>query len=173
MKTARTPRLTPACQGYLLTEALVYIGLVVIILGTAFAVMYRCLDNSVLLRRNAEDVTAALRAGELWRADVRKSAAPVVAEKANGIQVIRLASQNGEVLYRFETNSVLRKLEGQGWVRVLGNVKDSAMQADPRQKVTAWSWELELLPRAKGYNQPGRVRPLFTFVAVPERNTGE
>ena len=173
MKTVRTNRARPACEAYLLTEALVYIGLVVIVLGTAFAVMYHCLDNSVILRRNAEDVTAALRAGEMWRADVRKSGAPAVLANSDGVQEVRLTCQQGEILYRFETNSVVRKLGERSWVRVLSNVKGSAMQADPRQKVTAWSWEVELLPRAKGYNRPGRVRPLFTFVAVPERSAGQ
>jgi hypothetical protein len=43
------------------------------------------------------------------------------------------------------------------------------MAADQRQYVTAWRWELELQPRAKGSVKPGRVRPLFTFLAVPER----
>ena len=43
------------------------------------------------------------------------------------------------------------------------------MTADPREYVTAWRWELELQPRATGSVKPGRVRPLFTFLAVPER----
>src|ERR1700731_5063524 len=39
-------------RGYLLTEALVYIGLVVVVLGVGYAAMYSCVDHSVLLRRN-------------------------------------------------------------------------------------------------------------------------
>jgi hypothetical protein len=43
------------------------------------------------------------------------------------------------------------------------------MTSDPREYVTPWRWELELETRAKGSVKPGRVRPLFTFIAVPER----
>jgi len=65
--------------------------------------------------------------------------------------------------------TVSRKVANKPWVQLLGNVKLSWMQADPRARVTAWRWELELRPRLKGYDKPGRVRPLFTFVAVPEK----
>jgi hypothetical protein len=37
------------------------------------------------------------------------------------------------------------------------------MHADPRQHVRAWRWEVELAAYRKG----ARIRPLFTFVAVP------
>ena len=37
--------------GYMLVEALVYIGLVVVVLGPGYAVMYRCVENSTVLRR--------------------------------------------------------------------------------------------------------------------------
>jgi hypothetical protein len=33
------------------------------------------------------------------------------------------------------------------------------MQPDPRQRVIAWTWELELKPTRKD----AKVRPLFTF----------
>jgi hypothetical protein len=156
-------------RGYMLTELLVYIGLVVVVLGLAYAVMYRCVDNAVVLRRNVEDVAAAMRAGELWRADVRRSDTPAVVIDPEGVQWITLQGGKGEVRYRFETNAVSRKLSDQPWVRVLDHVNTSRMQKEPRGRVTAWTWEVELLPRAKGYNKPGRVRPLFTFIAVPEK----
>jgi hypothetical protein len=160
-------------QGYLLMEALVYIGLVVVVLGTAFAVAYRCIDNAVVLRRNAEDVTATLSAGERWRADIRNATASPVVETGTDGQTLRLPNAKGDVLYRFENDTVERKTGEQNWIRLLSNVKSSSMHPDPRQKVTAWTWEVELLPRVKGYNKPGRVRPLFTFVAVPERSVSQ
>jgi len=43
------------------------------------------------------------------------------------------------------------------------------MAADPRERVVAWRWELELRPRPSGSVKPGRIRPLFTFLAVPEK----
>jgi hypothetical protein len=152
----------------MLVEALVYIGLVVVVLGTGYAIMYRCVENSSVLRRNAQDMAAALNAGERWRADIRASRQPLQVESSEAGQTLRLSGERGEVVYRFETNTVTRCVQGQPWIQLLSNVKTSEMQVNPRQKVIAWQWEVELLPRAKGYYKPGRVRPLFTFTAVPE-----
>jgi hypothetical protein len=135
--------------------------------------MYRCVENSVLLRRNAQDMAAALNAGERWRADIRDCHLPLQIESAEAGQTLRLTSERGEVVYRFETNTVTRGIQGQPGIRLLSDVKSSAMYASPRQKVTAWQWEVELLARAKGYSKPGRVRPLFTFTAVPERSADQ
>ena len=159
--------------GYMLVEALVYIGLVVVVLGTGYAVMYRCVENSTVLRRNAQDMTAALNAGERWRADIRASRHPLQIESSETSQTLQLKTEKGEVVYRFETNTVTRSVEGQPGIRLLTDVKSSEMQANPRKEVIAWQWEVELLPRAKGYYKPGRVRPLFTFTAVPERSADQ
>ena len=67
----------PGQRGYLLIEALVYIAVVVTLLGVAYAAMYRCVDRSFALRRNADDITSALHAGERWRADVRAATSRV------------------------------------------------------------------------------------------------
>src|ERR1041384_5004380 len=58
-------------QGYLMVEALVYIGVVFVVLGVGYAALYRCIDNSAVMRRTANDITKAMHAGERWRADVR------------------------------------------------------------------------------------------------------
>jgi hypothetical protein len=166
---ARLRRKAETSRGYFMMEALVYIGLVVLVLGTAFAVMFRCVENSVVLRRNAEDVTAAMRAGERWRADIRTAQPNIQSERAEDGQKITLTTTKGQVEYLFTTNTVSRRIGAGPWVRTLSNVRSSEMQADARQNVTPWRWEVELLPRAKGYNKPGRVRPLFTFIAVPQK----
>src|SRR5512137_1852725 len=57
--------------GYLLTEALVYISVVVVILGIGYAAMYRSIRYSLDLRRSAEDISKALNVGERWRDDIR------------------------------------------------------------------------------------------------------
>jgi len=172
MKT-RTISFQRRGAGYMLVEALVYIGLVVVVLGTGYAVMYRCVENSTVLRRNSQDMTAALNAGERWRADIRASRHPLQIENSGTSQILQLKTERGEVVYRFETNNVIRSVEGQPGIQLLSNAKSSEMEANLRQKVTAWQWEVELLPRAKGYNKPGRVRPLFTFTAVPERSADQ
>ena len=170
MKTAcEIPRQGAGRHGYLLIEALVYIAVVMALLGVGYAAMYRCIDSSIVLRQNADDITSALHAGERWRADVRAATNQIGLEDTAAGQLLYLDSARGPVVYRFATNAVFRSAGAGPWVRLLPSVKASTMTADQREYVTAWRWELELLPRAKGSVKPGRVRPLFTFLAVPER----
>jgi Tfp pilus assembly protein FimT len=155
-------------HGYLLAEALVYIGVVVVLVSLAAVMLVRCIDSSLALRRAAAEISAALETGELWRADVRAASRSARLETDGGQQALCLTSPHGEVAYRFSSKAVFRRI-GQGpWVRVLDNVRASTMEPDPRRNVTAWRWELELQPRAKGAVKPSRIRPLFTFFAVPK-----
>ena len=150
-----------------MTEALVYIGLVMVVVGVGYAAMYNCIDYSILLRRNSDDIANALHAGERWRADVRGASRQVALEGAGADQILRLAGNAHRIDYRFSGENVLRRLDSGPWVPVLAHVKASAMISDRRGDVAAWRWELELQPRAKGAIKPGRVRPLFTFLAAP------
>jgi hypothetical protein len=156
-------------RGYLLTEALVYIAVVFVLLGAGYAAMYRCVDSSIALRRNVDDITGALHAGERWRADMRSATHVVRLERTGDGQLLRLEGPKGTVAYRCSTNTIFRRVGDGPWARLLPNVKASTMEADPREYVTAWRWELELATRTKGSVKPGRVRPLFTFIAVPAR----
>jgi hypothetical protein len=155
--------------GYLLVEALVYIGVVMVLLGVAYAAMYRSIDRSIALRRNADDITSALHAGERWRADVRAAARQVRLEDTEAGQLLYLDGPSSAVVYSFATNAISRRVGTGPWVRLLPNVKFSTMTADRREYVTAWRWELELQTRATASAKPSRIRPLFTFLAVPER----
>ena len=155
-------------RGYLLIECLVYIGLVLAVLGVAYSALYRCVDRSVVLRRNVDDITSALHAGERWRADVRSSGADIRVETTADGQLLHLLSPQGQITYRFSGNSLTRRVGERSWTTVLSNLKSSTMQADSRQNVTAWRWELELEPRAKASANPSRLRPMFTFFAVPK-----
>ena len=162
------------CQrGYLMIEALVYIGVIVVVLGVAYSATYRCIDRSIALRRNADDITSALHAGERWRADVRSATNRVRSEDTAAGQLLYLDGARSAVVYRFSTNAISRRLGAGPWVRLLPNVKSSTMKSDPREYVTAWRWELELAPRTTGSVKPGRIRPLFTFTAVPERTSSK
>jgi hypothetical protein len=154
-------------------EALVYIAVIGALLGAGYAAMYRCIDSSLALRRNADDIANALHAGERWRADVRAAASQIRVEDTDAGQLLYLESARGPAIYRFSTNAICRRLGEGPWVRLLPNVKSSSMAADRREHVTAWRWELELAPRTQGSVKPGRVRPLFTFVAVPERTSAK
>ena len=115
----------------------------------------------------------ALHAGERWRADVRSAGNQVRLEDTADGQLLHLEGATNEVVYRFSTNAISRRLGAGPWVRLLPNVKSSSMTADPREQVSAWRWELELATRTQGSVKPGRVRPLFTFIAVPERTSSK
>jgi len=154
-------------HAYLLTEALVYMAVLFLLLGVGYAALYRCVHSSVALRRNTEDIVRALRAGELWRADVRSAASPARWETTDTGRILRLPGKRAEVAYRFSEGAVLRQVGSAPWRPLLIGVKSSTMEADPRQNVTAWRWELELDPQIK----PGRVRPLFTFISVPQASS--
>jgi hypothetical protein len=153
-------------RGYMLMECLVYIGLASVVLGTGYAALYHCIDNAVLLRRNADDIAAALQTGERWRADFR-SANTVRQESSPEGESLILQGQRGEIAYRFTRHAVLRRV-GQGiWTTLLERAASSTMRRDERPNITAWRWELELEPRAKGSIKASKIRPLFSFLAVP------
>lgn len=158
--------------GYLLTEALVYIGLVFLLLGIGSLAMYRCIDNSVALRRNANDMTKALHAGELWRADIRAATRGIRSENGDDGPVLHLQGAATDVQYRYAEGAVYRKHGTAPWSRILEHVKSSSIQPEVRPTVTAWRWELELQPQTRGSFKPGRIDPLFTFLAVPPGTTG-
>ena len=153
-------------RGYLLTEALVYIGAVVVLLAAGLVAMYRCIDNSLVLRRNAEQITHTMHIGELWRADMRTAtnAAQLVQSEAG--QILRLEKAVGTVEYRFADGSVYRRTGSGPWARVLEKVKSSSMHSEARSQVTAWHWDIELLPQSRGAVGAARVRPLFSFIAA-------
>ena len=70
-------------RGYSLIECLVYIAVLAVVLNLSFVAYYRYDQHTHSLRRNADDITRALRAGERWREDVRTaSASPHVIEMA-------------------------------------------------------------------------------------------
>lgn len=154
--------------GYLLIECLVYISVLLILLNVGYSAFYRCIENSVALRRNADDIVNALNAGERWRTDLRTANGTIRFEVLAEKRILHLPGARGEVAYQFSTNAVLRRVGDGPWVRLLAGVKSSSMESDPRPNVVAWRWELELKPRSK---KMGRVRPLFTFVAVPNRSS--
>ena len=151
-------------RGFSLIEALVYLGILMLLLGIGYAAVFRCEDSSVALRKNVEDIANALHAGEQWRADVRAARGPVSLQSAGGEQTLHLRSAQGEIIYRVSTNAVFRRVGTGPAIRLLKDVKTSTMQADRRSAVTAWRWELELRTRS---TNPNRTRPLFTFIAVP------
>ena len=153
--------------GYTIIEVLVYGMVLVLLLGVAYVAFYRCVENSYAMRRNVEDVSNALRAGERWRTEVRAAGAAISLEQNPAGDILHLDSQRGPVAYQFTSNAVLRRASSGRWVTLLAPVQASTMLAEQRDGVSLWRWELELKPRSK---KPVKMAPLFTFLAVPERS---
>ncbi len=163
----RTPSRSTGRSAYLLLEALAYLAVITVVLGVGYAALYRVIDNSVVLHRTADDVALALETGERWRADVRAAGHGLRTENTEAGQVLHLFGPAGTVDYRFGNGLLYRRAGTGPWVGLLRDVKASSMEEDRRPNVTAWRWELELQPRAKGRLKASRIRPLFTFLAVP------
>ena len=146
-------------SGYFLLELLVFLALMVVILGLAYSAYWRCSDNAKRLQQNADDILAAVEAGERWREDIRLAQDAVI--DPTGVKII----QSGDIIeYHFDQQSVWRHSTQTGQtIRLLSQVKTSAMRPEARRQVQAWRWEVELQAR----KAPPYLRPLFTFEAVP------
>jgi len=153
--------------GMMLVECIAYIGLFFLVMGVTFKLFYVCWDNSKSYRRSADAITAALNAGERWREDVRAASGPLRVDNPSGGEVLFIPEKSGEVAYRFSDGALWRRVgPDAGWIQALPRVKSSRMETDPRGRVTAWRWEVELTVHQK----ETRMLPLFTFEAVPQTN---
>jgi hypothetical protein len=149
-----------AARGVLLIDAMVYIVVLGIILVLAGSVFDKGMRESTGLQRNVADIERALKAGERWRADVRAAIGRIEA----GEQTLTVPQREGEVVYEFATNQVRRTVNANKTEIFLARVQTSAMTEERRGNVVGWKWEVELERRLK----EARVRPLFTFMAVPK-----
>lgn len=153
-----------SAAGIMLIECMIYIGVVVIVLGVAFTVFYKCTDNYVGLRRNAEDITRALHAGERWREDIRQATGPAGYLESDERPMWRIPQLQSDVYYLYDAGSLWRFASSNSLPEeILGNVLSSTMNNEKRQEVACCAWTVELKPRRKGPH----VRPVFHFLAVP------
>jgi hypothetical protein len=163
MKLPRNISRARGALGVLLIECLVYISVFAILLGGATAAFYFCWDHSQALIYATDDIASALHAGERWRADVRAATGKITVETTATGEVARIPEGAGQVSYRFESGEVRRQISTSNYpVLLLAKVKTSEMKLDARGAVTAWRWELELLPRRREAHLP----LLFTFEAA-------
>jgi hypothetical protein len=161
------PERGAAERGYLMMEALFYIGLVGLVLGIGYAAVYRAIDSAIALKQSAADISRALTTGEQWRADVRASRQPPRVEADGEGKRFVLEGSAGEVVYAVADQVLWRKNGNGPWVHLIENIKASEFVMDSRKDSAAWRWDLELEPKTKGRVRPGRVMPIFTFLAVP------
>lgn len=163
MKLPRNISRARRSSGLFLIECLVYISVFAILLGGATTVFYFCWDHSQALIYATDDIASALHSGERWRGDVRAATGNITVENTATGEVVRIPQGAKAVSYRFESGEVRRQISTSDKpILLLANVKASQMEVDARGAVTAWHWELELLPRRKEAHLPLR----FTFEAA-------
>jgi prepilin-type N-terminal cleavage/methylation domain-containing protein len=150
-------------RGFTLIECLVYIAVLVVVLAVTMKGFYRCWDDSKALRHNADDIIRVLHAGEQWRADVRAATGPVQLTQPDDAEQLLIPAAAGPIIYTVAKGELRRQTSSPAATNLLlANIQSSQMQSNPRQRVTAWTWELELKPTRKRAG----VRPLFTFETV-------
>lgn len=150
-------------SAFTLIECLAYIGLFALFIVLVMTTFFRARDAAFALRRNADEVTRALHAGERWREDVRTATAAPRLVTENGQTWLALPRGTNTTVYAHFQNTVWRQSHtNQTWQPVLTRVQTSRMDADARQHVGAWRWEVELQLK----DEKKRTKPLFTFLAV-------
>lgn len=148
-----------ANSGFMLVEALIYIGVLSVVLTLCILTLNRGHQSARDLRRNAADIERTLKAGERWREDVRAAVeAPTVSEDG---RVVAIRQANATVRYEFSDGRVWREQDKSRRV-TLDRVQGSQFLLDKRTHVTALRWEIELATAQRVV----RVRPLFTCAAV-------
>jgi len=149
-------------EGILLIECLVYLGVFFILIGLGFATFYVMWNNSTAMHRTADNVSAVLRAGEMWRADVRSATGTIHVQETPDGRWMKIPHGKAEIVYRFTGDEIWRKNGASPWNLALSRVKTSEMNPETRNRVAAWSWELGIDPRGTGRKLPW----LFSFEAV-------
>lgn len=151
-------------RGVSLIEMLAYIALLAVLIAIAGKTLGRAWDQSTALRRNTDDIQRALHAGERWRQDIRAATGRVEAHTVEGAQGCLIPTAQGQILWLLNSNVVRRSAaEAAPEFVLLPRVKECRFVAEERAGIPAWRWEVELLSGPK----PARVKPLFTFTAVP------
>lgn len=153
-------------SGVSLVECLVYIAVFAILTGIGTATFYLCWNQSKALVYATDDISAALRAGERWRTDIRNANGPVSIEQTVSGEKVQVPTHDKTIVYHFESGEVRREIPSTRQSELLlPKVISSKMNKETRNGVTAWCWELDLAVR-----RPETQLPLlFTFEAVQPR----
>ena len=110
MKPRRPFRALALRPGICLIECLVYIAVFAVLLGIGTAAFYVCWDHSKALHYATDDITAALHAGERWRADVRSATGKITVETTAAGELLRIPCGTNEIIYRFNAGEVRRQI---------------------------------------------------------------
>lgn len=155
-------------HGISLIECLAYIAVLAVLMAVGGSTVAKAWDRSRALSRNSQDIQHAISVGERWRTDIRAATGRIEIIAAAQSQTLSIPTHSGRVEYEFAHGELRRRANDRaGWTTVLPNVNTSQMLPATEPGVAAWQWELELQPAQKNVH----VRPLFTFTAVPGKET--
>jgi len=147
-----------------LIQALVYLVVLAAIGYLAFNAFFSLKTGARRAQMVADDIVSTMHAGELWREDVRAADGPVELRVADGdVELVIPQAEARSVRYRFSSARIRRTDAAGRETDVLKDVADTRFVREPRKRVTAWRWELTLKPNGPNL----RMKPLFTFIAVP------
>ncbi len=153
-------------RAFLLLECLVYISLLLLVAGLAFAAFYRVEEHTRRVAKTTHAIAAAMNAGERWREKVRSATGAIRIEESQSEQRMILPDGGEVVTYVWRDGAVWRRDRDEArWTKVLEDVVASRMVRENRPSVEAWRWELEM----KASSRKSRLHPLFTFYAAVER----
>ena len=143
----------------MLIECLVYITVFAILLGIGTVAFYVFWDDSAALRYTTDDIAGALRAGEIWRADIRGATGKIQAETSSDGVLLKIPHGQNEIFYRFSGDTLWRKAApANSWMPFLRHVKTSQMEMESRNEIKAWCWEMELTPHHARAKMPLAVQ---------------
>jgi len=146
-------------RGFTLLELLTYMAVLAVVTTVAWLAYYACMAHSLGVLSNVDDITRTIKAGERWRADIRRATAPPKLVEGT----LHIPQADGEVVYQFSGKTVTRqRSQDPAPQPFLAKAKASRMQLDAGKRVASWRWEVELPSRTGA-----QLRPLFTFRAVP------
>jgi len=149
--------------GYLLIECLVYMSVIVVVLGLGTGAFYVSWDHSKALHYATDDITAALHAGERWRADLRSATGNITVETGPAGERLSIPRGRDRITYIFHAGEVRRQAASSGFSELLlPRVAASQMVKEARGQVAAWRWEVKLTSRRKETRLPFE----FTFEAA-------
>jgi hypothetical protein len=149
--------------GIMLIECISYFAVFLILSGVAMGCFYLCWDHSKALISASDDISAALRAGERWRADVRAASGTINIETTTNGEVVKIPEGEKEIVWTFDSKQIARQVGTASLpVLLLPRVMASDMELDSRDSVTAWRWELQVAQRRKEMH----TQLMFTFEAV-------
>ena len=149
--------------GIMLVECISYMVVFLILSAVATGAFYLSWDHSKALISATDDITAALQAGERWRADIRAANGTIKVEKTPSGEVVTIPANGKDIIYRLSAGELRRQAGSDDYSAVLlPRVRASEMTMARRGDVQAWRWELEVTQRRKETHIP----LLFTFEAA-------